>query len=159
MTRPQYHFQQGVGLIEILVTIVILSVGLLGIVSMQTQALKNNNSALEHSIAVMQSYSITEAMLIARTAAIEGDFNLAIDEEPTTAIISEPQNSSEHQQKNLFAQTSLIEWRTSLRALLGETATGSVACNGKKCNIIVQWDDGRTTAGKSVQNIHVDIHL
>ncbi|MGB3919133.1 MAG: type IV pilus modification protein PilV [Thiothrix litoralis] len=160
MKIPNQHFQHGVGLIEILVTVVILSVGLLGIASMQTHGLKNNNSALEHSVAVIQSYSIAEAMRVTRTAALEGEFNLGLDEEIATNGIRNLNNASvDNHQTHPFAQASLNDWRSSLRALLGDSATGSVACSGPKCTIIVQWDDGRATAGKDVQNIQVEIYL
>jgi type IV pilus assembly protein PilV len=158
----QKHSQRGVGLIEVLVTVVVLSVGLLGIASMQTHAIKNNNSALERSMAVIQSYSIADAMRVARTAAIDGEFDLDLDEQPGTGSVgnvykSAPVEGSGSSQS--FAQAALSDWRSSLKALLGDSATGSVACAEAVCTIVVQWDDSRATAGDETQQLQVEVYL
>ena len=59
---PLPHIQRGVGLIEVMVAVLILGVGLLGIAAMQTTALRNSQSSLERSQAVMQTYAILDAM-------------------------------------------------------------------------------------------------
>jgi type IV pilus assembly protein PilV len=157
----QQHSQRGVGLIEILVTVVVLSVGLLGIASMQIHAIKNNNSALERSMAVIQSYSIADAMRVARTGAIDGEFNLGLDEQPDTGSVGNIAKNApvENGSSRSFAQAALSDWRSSLKALLGNSATGSVACAEAVCAIIVQWDDSRATAGGANQQIHMEVYL
>ena len=50
--------QRGAGLIEILISVLVLSIGLLGIAAMQIRSVKNNQSALEYSIALIQQQSI-----------------------------------------------------------------------------------------------------
>ena len=52
----------GVGLIEVLVALTILSVGLLGVAAMQVLALRNNTSATDRSMAVILSYSIIDSL-------------------------------------------------------------------------------------------------
>lgn len=52
--------QRGVSLIEVLVTLVILSIGLLGIAGMQVMSVKNTNVAAQRSIATQQAYDIAE---------------------------------------------------------------------------------------------------
>lgn len=149
MIVPKHSAQWGVGLIEVLVTVVVLSVGLLGIASMQTHALKNNHSALEHSMAVIQSYSIADAMRVERTAAIDGEFDLGLDESLGAGSVSTPS----------FAQAALRDWRSSLQALLGDSAKGSVACAESVCTIVIQWDDSRATAGEETQQLQVEVYL
>ena len=41
------HSQRGVGLIEVLIAVLVLSFGMLGMVGLQTWSLRNNQSALE----------------------------------------------------------------------------------------------------------------
>ncbi|MFL8092610.1 prepilin-type N-terminal cleavage/methylation domain-containing protein, partial [Xanthomonas vasicola] len=43
----------GIGLIEVLISVVILGVGMLGIAAMQATALRNSQSSLERSQAVI----------------------------------------------------------------------------------------------------------
>lgn len=54
--------EKGFSLIEILVTMVVLSLGLLGIAALQTLSIKRSQSALFHSIAVSQASDIAERM-------------------------------------------------------------------------------------------------
>lgn len=137
--------QRGVGLIEVLVSVLVLSVGLLGIASLSVRAIKNNHSSLGRSMAVIQTYSISDAMRIDRANAITGAFNLGLETEP-------PIGSS-------FAAGTLTKWRQSLRTLLGSSAKGSIACNNTACTIIVQWDDARATQGSETQQIRVEVQL
>jgi type IV pilus assembly protein PilV len=64
--------QRGAGLIEILISVLVLSIGLLGIAAMQIRSVKNNQSALEYSIALIQQQSIKETLMLARSSALEG---------------------------------------------------------------------------------------
>ena len=64
MSRTQQlsKHQRGAGLIEVLITVLDLAVGLLGISALQLTALKNNQSAMQRSLAVVHSYTIVEAI-------------------------------------------------------------------------------------------------
>lgn len=137
--------QRGAGLIEVLISVLVLSVGLLGIASLQLRAIKNNHSSLGRSMAVIQTYSISDAMRVDRANAIAGAFNLGLE----TAA---PTGSS-------FAASSLADWRQSLRTLLGASAKGSVACNNTACTIVVQWDDARATQGSETQQVRLEVQL
>lgn len=64
--------QAGVSLIEVLISVVILGIGMLGIAAMQARALQNNSSSLERSQMVVQSYAILDAMRANLTAARGG---------------------------------------------------------------------------------------
>src|SRR5690606_20270957 len=54
--------QAGMSLVEVLVSVLILSIGLLGIAAMQATALRNGQSSLERSQAVVQTYSVLDAI-------------------------------------------------------------------------------------------------
>lgn len=137
--------QYGTGLIETLITVLVLSVGLVGLATLEIRAIKNNHSALVRSMAVIQTYSISDAMRVDRAHAISGAFNLALN-------AATPTGSS-------FAATALADWRQSLLALLGNGATGSIACNGSACTVVVQWDDTRATQGSGTQQLQVEVQL
>src|SRR3546814_2837565 len=62
MRTNSYSRQRGVGMIEVLVSVLVLSVGLLGIALVQTRALANNNSSMGRSLATVATYSILEAI-------------------------------------------------------------------------------------------------
>ena len=56
------HAQSGVGLIEVLVAVLVLSIGFLGIAALQAMSLSTNNSDMARSMATIASYSIMDAM-------------------------------------------------------------------------------------------------
>lgn len=142
--RPPAPNQAGFSLLEVLITVIVLSLGLLGAAALQMSALSNNHSAMERSMAVVESYSIVDAMRVDRANAINGQFNLALGIEPAGTT---------------FAANELTKWRNRLRLLLGPDATGSVACNGADCTIVVQWNDQRGTDGEVEQQIETQVQL
>lgn len=123
--------QRGVGLIEVLIALLVLSFGMLGMAGLQMWSLKYNQSAMERGMAVVQTHTIADAMRADRAAALRGEFNIAMDADPPTG--------------STFPLVSLSAWRQSLRVALGATATGEVECNGARCDIRVRWDDTRGT--------------
>lgn len=68
--------QQGLSLIEILVTVVILSIGLLGIAATQTLGMGYNHDSYLRSQATMLINELTERMSINLTAVNNNDFDI-----------------------------------------------------------------------------------
>ena len=135
--------QYGAGLIEILVATLILAVGLTGIAAMQVRSIKNNVSALEHSIAVIQAQSMADMLAISRTQSLQGNFNIDLNQQAS--------NDAN------FVASSIKQWRTSLQNLLGADATGSINCVSPNCVVFVQWNNSRATAGSAMQQIRIEM--
>ncbi|WP_020394635.1 type IV pilus modification protein PilV [Thiolinea disciformis] len=148
-------YQQGIGLIEVLITVVILSIGLLSVASLQARSVKNNTSSLERSMAILLTYSIADAMRVDRAHALAGSFDIGLTETPVSSANLASGNML------TFAQNTLNQWRSSTKNLLGETATSSVECNNTTeiCQVIIQWDDSRATYGSSTQQLGVEVRL
>jgi type IV pilus assembly protein PilV len=130
--KARLSFQRGVGIVEVLVAVLVLSIGLLGLAGLQMRTLRNTESSLERGVAVIQTHAIADAMRADRLAAIEApyQYNIALGDAAPTA------NST-------LAEKILADWRNNLIATLGEDATGSVNCNGALCEIVIQWNDSR----------------
>lgn len=129
------HAQAGVGLIEVLIALVVLSLGMLGMAGLQMWSLKNNQGAMERGMAVMQTHTIVDAMRAARTTATGNGFNVGV-----TEAITNTEN------RTAFSMAALTAWRQSLVDNLGEGATGGVDCNGATCTIVIQWLDRQPQA-------------
>ena len=123
--------QKGAGLIEVLVSMLILSTGLLGMAALQTVALRNGQSAQSRSMAGILSNSITDAMRANVTAARSGAYN------SSSCAVSSSVSSS-------LADDDINAWMRSLKRTIGQSACGIVACQGGQCDITVQWVDSRT---------------
>ena len=129
------HHQKGVGLIEILVTLVILAIGILGLAGLQTQSLKNNEIAMQRSQAVVLTYAAFDMLRVNRTAAIAGAYNMGM-------TCTAPTNPS-----TLVANDQAY-WINTLQTALGSTACGSINCQTTgDCIVQVRWTDQRASGG------------
>ncbi|MCG5517022.1 MULTISPECIES: type IV pilus modification protein PilV [unclassified Ectothiorhodospira] len=117
----------GFALIEVLVSAVVLGIGLLGLAALHTQSMQANHSAYLRSQAVNFTYDIADRMRANRSAALSGEYNIAIDATPSGGTL---------------AGDDLVEWKTALAVSL-PSGDGSVARDGDLFSITVQWDDSR----------------
>ncbi|HEY5673447.1 MAG TPA: type IV pilus modification protein PilV [Malonomonas sp.] len=134
--------QRGFTLIEVLVALLILSVGLLGVAGMQISGMKGNHNAFLRSQAQQYAYEMLDMMRANRTAAINGGYNLA----PFGAVPAVPAIDT-------LADQDIREWLTGVTGfsnpasgLPGGLGSIAVAANGDNTwtvTITVQWAEGR----------------
>lgn len=120
--------QAGVGLIEVLIALVILSLGMLGMAGLQMWSLKSNQGSMERGMAVMQTHTIVDSMRAARTSAMDNQFDIGLEDEVG-------------EERTAYATAALTTWRQSLLDNLGTGATGGIDCDGARCVIRIQWQD------------------
>lgn len=133
---------RGIGLIEVLVSVLVLGVGLLGIAAMQSMALRGGQGSLESSQAMMQTSAIVEAMRANRANAAA--YNLA------AMTCAAPAGGT-------LAQNDLRQWILDLKRTIGSGALDISTCGQitgcpNACVITVQWNDTRAggVANRSV---------
>lgn len=124
--RSSRKGQQGVTLVEVLIAVLVLSVGLLGVAAMQTTALSMNHSAYLRSQANNMAYDIIDRMRANRPAALEGEYTREIQAEP-------PAGSG-------VAATDVREWLSDLAATLPE-GQGEISLSSRRLSVGVQWRD------------------
>lgn len=134
------HSQRGVSLIEVLIAVLILGIGLLGVAAMQMIALRNAQSSLDRTQAVVQSYAVLDAMRANAEAARANAYNMA-----RTCNVPDAGSSLIASDKHKFIQ--------SLHADLGPLACGSIACASHVCTVTVEWNDARATQGLAAQTV------
>ncbi|MEW5892531.1 MAG: type IV pilus modification protein PilV [Pseudomonadota bacterium] len=132
--------QAGFSLLEVLVALVILSLGLLGLAALQATGLKNNHSAYTRSQAALYAYDMIDRLRADRQAALAGSYNL-------TLAASAPTGNS-------LADTERANWLAQLAGLPGGDGSIDVTTAGV-VTIIVQWNDSRATAGSSSATLQV----
>ena len=74
---PRRRSQQGATLLEVLIAVLIMAIGLLGIAALQAVTLKNTSGSAERTQAIMQTYTIFDAMRTNRETARSGGYNRA----------------------------------------------------------------------------------
>ncbi|MDR3444586.1 MULTISPECIES: type IV pilus modification protein PilV [unclassified Dyella] len=136
--RPVVARQSGVGLIEVLVAVLVLSIGFVGIAALQVRSLSMNNSSMTRSVATMDTYSILDAMRADLVNAQSGAYNTST---PITANACPTATGS-------LANTQLTQWCNQLAAGLGASAstTGNINCVSSlgSCTITVSYDDSKS---------------
>lgn len=124
MRQGSKHAQAGMTLIEVLVALLILSVGLLGAAAFQLNALKYTDSSRMTSQASFIAYDLMDRI----RANAGADYTVA----PPTA--GNP---------NVARDQDLYDFTTNIVSALGATATGSVTRNQRVFTITITWDDSR----------------
>ena len=139
MPRSHRGLQRGTSLLEVLISVLIMAVGLLGIAAMQATALRNSQGSTERSQAVVQSYAIIDAMRANRERALAGDYNTA-----GGWMCTAPTGGS-------LASNDQARWLTSLRTTIArdaadESICGSIECTAATsiCVVGVRWDESRS---------------
>ncbi|MGK9065744.1 type IV pilus modification protein PilV [Stutzerimonas chloritidismutans] len=131
---PPSSLQRGATLIEVLVAMLILSVGLLGLAGMQMTALKSNQSAYYRSQATVLAYDIIDRMRANRTEALNGVYDIALQNQTCDPDIAP---------SGTLAKRDVAEWLNSLSCLLSADAQGSVVRNDRVFTVSIEWNDNR----------------
>lgn len=125
--------QRGATLIEVLITVVVLSVGLVAMATLQLDAIKLNNDALLRSKAVNLANSLIDRARSNPVAARAGGYNIALTASAPTGT-GQP-------------DTDLREWLTQVANELpaGDGSAG-VSTAGNLAELMVQvcWDEDRS---------------
>ncbi len=137
---PSRRRQRGVGLIEVLIAVLVVSIGFLGIAALQVYSLSTNNSAMARSMATVASYSILDAMRADRDNAKNGAYN--------TASPLKAGEDSCPDAGDTLASHQLHEWCKQLGHTLGaiDTTTGKIHCTSDgDCTVTITFDDSRAS--------------
>ncbi|WP_054760769.1 type IV pilus modification protein PilV [Methylomonas koyamae] len=126
--------QSGSSLIEVLVTMLIVAIGLLGYAGLLATTVKNNNSAFLRSQATFLANDVLERLRLNRTTAITGNCNVAFGAAPPNA----PNTLT-----NCAAalRSDLGDWKNTVSAVL-PAGDASLSVNNTGAAVInVQWDE------------------
>jgi len=155
--------QSGITLIETMIAILVLSFGMLGMLSVFLNSLKITSSSHYRSIAAQQMYALSDnvrsslpQLTVYPTASGSAVSNCLTTAGCTTAEIT---------------QTEVALWQTRLAAMLPSGAgticrdsspndgtTGSWACDGTGQYVIkVCWDDSRVPTSSSVECVRTTL--
>ena len=127
--NPRFY---GFTLVEVLITNIVMSVGLLGIAGLQLTSLKNNDSAYLYSISALYSYSLIDYMRANRKSAIAGNYNIGLSRFTDLAPISVSSS---------LAEVDRYHWYLQLNNDL-PNAKAAINCNANIiCAVKIEWDD------------------
>jgi type IV pilus assembly protein PilV len=122
--------QRGMSLIEVLISVLILGIGMLGIAAMQAAALRNGSNSLQQSQAVIMANAMMDAMRANSAVANAAGYDIA-----TTCKAPKNAGSTVTSDQNW--------WITQMQASIGASACGAIDCTSKTpvCIVTVSWSD------------------
>jgi type IV pilus assembly protein PilV len=146
--RSPLNVQRGVALLEVLISFLILSVGLVGFSALQVRAIKATQSTLQRTKAVMLANSILDAMRANKAVAITS---------PSGYLLTKTCN------RPTAAPTTLADkdrqtWFAALRDALGDVGTtcADLDCTiAGLCTVNIYWDESRALGGSSTQKLNL----
>jgi type IV pilus assembly protein PilV len=133
MTRSTHKLlarARGFTLVEVLVALVILSIGLLGIASLQLSSLRWNQGAAARSQATLLAYDIVDRMRANQKSATGGEYDQAFG--AATGNSGSVSLADKQRWKTLLSQTL-----PSGDGKVERTATGATTT----FRVTIQWDD------------------
>lgn len=125
-SRPR----RGTSLIEVLIALVLVSVGLLGMVGLKLSGLRHTGHSNARAAAAIYATDILDRMRANPVRALNGEYNIVISAAPPVALAG-----------STAAQVDLAQWRRRIvEGLPG--GTGSVAVQADRTvRVIVQWNE------------------
>ena len=142
--------QRGVTLVEAMIALLVISVGLLGIASLQLTAMNQNASAMNHSQAVWYAYNMSDRIRANPTAF--ASYN-GIDTDTGYSGSCTGGSCSDTD----MVDADAAEWETMLGNL--PSGRGMVTANADGLVVTVMWDDDGTGAGGTDCTANTDIDL
>jgi len=131
--------ESGFTLIEVLVTMVILSIGLLGLAGLQANSMKSNHNAYLQSQATIMANDMADRMRANLEGVVANEYNNINGIPANPGCISADCSAAQ------LADYDAYEWNTMLADQLPSGA-GTVVGNSRTFVITVRWDELRNGA-------------
>jgi type IV pilus assembly protein PilV len=119
MNYSNHHSSQGQAgftLLEVLIALLVMSIGLLGLAALQTTGLRSNQMASMRTLATQFTYDITDRMRSNPAGVAGGEYTITRAEDPagTPATV---------------AETDLAEWRNNIAQRLPNGTSDITQCD------------------------------
>ena len=123
--QPRRFGQSGFSLLEVLITLLITAVGLMGFAAMMLNSAKTNRIAMQRSVATAYAYDIIDCMRANRQAAVAGDYAVDFDETLSGTTV---------------AVEDVTDWQTALSENL-PGGKGQISFTGNTVTVEVKWTE------------------
>jgi type IV pilus assembly protein PilV len=144
MTRFGCRASAGFSLVEVLVALVILSIGLLGLAGLQTRGVRDNHGAYLRTQATLSAKDLVDRMRANRSGALAGDYDVdfGVNVAPGGTVASQ----------------DLSQWQATLARLPGP-GLGKIVVNqaNRRVRVDISWDDSRGAEARATLELETEL--
>lgn len=140
--------QSGFTLLEILVAVVVLSLGMLGLAGLQAATLRNNQVAYYRAIAVQQTYDMADRIRANQAAVLAGAYDNL-----TAVIPADPDCVGAVCTAANMAVADHAQWNANNARMLPGGSGTVVAAGGRAFDITITWNENTEQGGAAQQLI------
>jgi type IV pilus assembly protein PilV len=137
--------QSGFTLLEVLVAIVVVSLGMLGLAGLQAATLRNNQIAYYRGIAIQQTYDMADRIRANQAGVTAGAYNNL-----TATIPADPDCVTSTCTAANMAVADHSQWNNNNARMLPAGTGTVVAAGGGAFDITVSWNEN-TEGGSTAQ--------
>ncbi len=155
MLRRPLSFQRGVSLLEVMITMVIIAVGLLGLLGLQAKSMSGSKDTFDKKIAAELVAQMTERIRSNHLGFMADNYttSLAVGDAIAAAPVCGGATACTPAQ---IAALDLVNWQTDLRSRIPESgayivtspgAGATMLTNGTSVRITVTWMEQNSQTG------------
>ena len=146
--------QKGLGMIEVLVALVIISVSMLGLAALQINSVRFNHQAYLRSQATYLAYDMIDRMRANEPEAEAGSYTVAINDDSNGSTACDTGTCS----TAAMATYDINQWLSTLKTELPQ-GDGTVSMVDNKVTVTVQWDQSNGQVAQSTETHTVEVLL
>ena len=139
----------GFTLLEVLVALLVLSLGLLGLAALQTVGIKFNQQSYQRTQATFYAYDILDRMRANRTAA--GTVNPIYSNITTTTYPGSTDCAATACTADQMAEYDIRKWKDAIAATLNQGVGQARVVSGRTREVIVGWVENDVPISLAVQ--------
>lgn len=164
MPIKNFHINSSTGftLLEVMVAMVIFSIGLLGLAGIQATAMQNNNTAYTRTVAMQLAYNMADVLRASTDNAgyMVSTFNsiTTAAASPATSCVQSNGNTAPNCTQANLASFEVFHWKKRIEEEL-PSGLGSISKTGDVYTITIMWDDERTGATGTACGNNSDVDL
>ncbi len=138
----------GFTLLEVMVAMVIFSIGLLGLAGIQGVSLRNNNSAYTRTVSMQLAYNMADVLRASTdtNGNVNSTFdsvNSAVAANAPTSCIQKEGTVAPNCNNTALANFEIYHWKQRIAAVLA-SGLGTISKNAEVFTITIMWDDDHT---------------
>ncbi|MHB1215028.1 MAG: type IV pilus modification protein PilV [Thiobacillus sp.] len=129
--------QTGFTLLEVMVAMLVLSIGLLGLAGLMASSMRNNQSSYHRTQATWLAYDALDRLRANRVSARAGGYSAA-------GTLGTPANCSATAPTGTITAQDIGGWKNMIACALPE-GDGAIAVANDQVTVTIQWNDSRGT--------------